>query len=252
MLGCPFCLEAAVPRELTESQLAHRARMAAPPAEFMAAHTFAGEESGSPLYSKEYTWAAMQGAALEWAASGPYGNLYGPTQEIVLGCPPPQRVAAMHHVLATCGVTDQLLQQGGYLNSWLGYVRVRFTSLVRRSQAPVPHLPTVTAGPVPSPDPLFSSVEAQAHVTYTHRVVVDGVEFGVQNVLDRMESIEDSYRDSGAASFTSGGEEELLYQLLAKHAGLSSRGGYHSSPGYDEDKWQAFKDKLHLVRQTTL
>ncbi len=236
-------------RKLTESQLTHRARMEAPPADVMPYAVFCNEASVEIKYSSEYTWAAMQAAALEWAARPEGSRLLRRAHEELLRVPEAARVEIMRRTLAASGVTDKLLQEGGYLTGWTSYIRQRFQGAVRRAFRAKMEWPKTDRWVVPSTDPDFGPVAVTAHVTYSHRVMIDGVEHSVDGLLAKMREVEDCPEDRGFASMHGGGEDTVVAEMLERRAGLTCRGGYHSSPTYESDKWSHFRRQLEALKE---
>jgi hypothetical protein len=208
-------------------------RMAAPPAVFMSPQTFGDRHSGPIMHCGEYTYAAFINAALAWAAEQP-GEAGA-------------NVGAMQRAIAGSGIRPDHIEtpRTGYLSGWSRYLISLYTAELREALA------TPRYYNVPSPDPLFTDVEVRPRVTYAHKVTIDGVRWSVHAVLDQMSEVENCYSESGAASMHGNGYDTMLVELLTKHAGLTSSGGYHSAPRYESEKWQAFRTKLEAIAELT-
>jgi hypothetical protein len=223
----------------------HAERMAAPPAVYMSPETFGDRFSGPVMFCGEYTHKAFMTAAMAWAALQP-GN-------------PELNATAMQRAIAHSGIRPEHIEtpRTGYLSGWSRHLISLYTTQLnprtRIATDVMQDVREVLATPryytVPSPDPLFTELQVRPTVSYAHSVTIDGVRWSVTRLLGAMQEIEDCYSESGAASLHGSGYEALLAELLTKYAGLTSTGGYHSAPRYQEEPWQAFKERLEKLTQ---
>jgi hypothetical protein len=207
------------------------------PAVFMSIGTFVGSEDSSIGCTGEYTIWAFINAAKAWAVEND-----GPEAEHV-----------MDRALLFSGITAEHIEGShGYIASWSAYIRRLYKSVGKgftlltpdRAEDLVDMSDVAMIYDRPSPDPLFKNLEIIPRITFNHRVTIDGVRWSVEELLNSMSAIEDCASDWGGESLHGGGRQTILAELLERHAGLTSRGGYHSSPHYDDAKWTAFRARL--------